>query len=73
LPAGVKVISNHRLNKSAREKIHVSFRKTKSAAMQLKNFLILLSCTAVLASCKNGLLGKKKERIFRRYRLELQR
>src|SRR6476620_12301671 len=29
--------------------------------MQVKNFLILLSCTAVLASCKNGLLGKKKK------------
>jgi gliding motility-associated lipoprotein GldJ len=28
--------------------------------MQVKNFLILLSCTAVLASCKNGLFGKKK-------------
>lgn len=28
--------------------------------MQLKNFLILLSCTAVFASCKNGLFGKKK-------------
>jgi sulfatase modifying factor 1 len=39
-------------------KIHVSFRKTKSATMQVKNLLILLSCTASLASC--GLLGKKK-------------
>jgi sulfatase modifying factor 1 len=30
--------------------------------MQVKNFLILLSCTAVFASCKNGLplIGKKK-------------
>ena len=29
--------------------------------MQVKNFLILLSCTAALASCKNGLFGKNKE------------
>src|SRR6476661_2866212 len=32
-------------------KIHVSFRKTKTATMQVKNFLILLSCTAALTAC----------------------
>ena len=36
----------------------MSFRKTKSATMQVKNFLILLSCTAVLTSCK--LFNKNK-------------
>ena len=29
--------------------------------MQLKNFVILLSCAAALASCKNGLFGKNKK------------
>jgi sulfatase modifying factor 1 len=29
--------------------------------MQVKNFLILLSCAALLASCKNGLFGKNKK------------
>jgi gliding motility-associated lipoprotein GldJ len=28
--------------------------------MQVKNFVILLSCAAALASCKNGLFGKNK-------------
>jgi formylglycine-generating enzyme len=28
--------------------------------MQVKNFVILLSCAALLSSCKNGLFGKKK-------------
>jgi sulfatase modifying factor 1 len=39
----------------------VSFRKTKNATMQTKNFVILLSCAALLASCKNGLFGKNKK------------
>jgi formylglycine-generating enzyme len=29
--------------------------------MQVKNFVILLSCAAALASCKNGLFGKNKK------------
>jgi formylglycine-generating enzyme len=40
-------------------KIHVSFRKTKKATMQVKNLVILLSCTAALASC--NLFKKKPE------------
>lgn len=36
------------------------YRKTKKATMQVKNFVILLSCAALLSSCKNGLFGKKK-------------
>ena len=28
--------------------------------MTVKNLLILVSCTALLVSCKNGLFGKKK-------------
>src|SRR5881227_3530794 len=29
--------------------------------MNLKNFLLLVSCTALMASCKNGMFGKKKK------------
>ena len=29
--------------------------------MQVKNFVILLSCAALLSSCKNGLLGRNKK------------
>jgi gliding motility-associated lipoprotein GldJ len=36
-------------------------RKTKNATMQVKNFVILLSCAAALTSCKNGLFGKNKK------------
>src|SRR5688572_20735274 len=42
-------------------KIHVVLRKTKNATMQVKNLVILLSCAAALASCKNGLFGKNKK------------
>ena len=38
-----------------------SLERQKRATMQVKNFLILLSCAAVLASCKNGLFGKNKK------------
>jgi gliding motility-associated lipoprotein GldJ len=40
-------------------KIHVFLRKTKNATMQVKNFVILLSCTAALTSCK--MFGKNKK------------
>ena len=56
---GVKVSRTHRFNRTG-QKIYVSSRKTKSATMQVKNFVILLSCAAALASCKNGLFGKNK-------------
>jgi gliding motility-associated lipoprotein GldJ len=36
-----------------------SFRKTKKATMQVRNFLILLSCAAAMTSCK--LIGKNKK------------
>ncbi len=38
-----------------------SSERLKNATMQVKNFVILLSCAAALASCKNGLFGKNKK------------
>lgn len=40
-------------------KNHVSL-KDKKTIMQVKNFLILLSCAALVTSCKNGGIFKKK-------------
>ena len=41
--------------------------------MRLKNFTVLLGAIALLASCKNGFMGKNKKEKSSDDRLELQR
>jgi sulfatase modifying factor 1 len=44
----------------AQTALNIPIHRFMQKTMTVKNLIILLLCTAILASCKNGLFGKKK-------------